>query len=60
SCPASRWALVEIKMMLAVLVASFDFSGASPMNGHNFLVVRPYVDNQFSKGHRMPLVMTPL
>ncbi|KAG8774160.1 hypothetical protein FRC12_002141 [Ceratobasidium sp. 428] len=60
SCPASRWALVEIKTMLAVLVASFDFSGASPMNGHNFLVVRPYVDNQFSKGHRMPLVMTPL
>ncbi|KAG9089989.1 hypothetical protein FRC06_001260, partial [Ceratobasidium sp. 370] len=49
SCPASRWALVEIKMMVAVLVASFDFSGASPMNGHNFLVVRPYVDNQFSK-----------
>ncbi|KAG8694197.1 hypothetical protein FRC08_008634, partial [Ceratobasidium sp. 394] len=60
SCPASRWALVEIKMMIAVLVASFDISGASPMNGHNFLVVRPYVDNQFSKGHRMPLVMTPL
>jgi hypothetical protein len=37
-------------MMLAVLIASFEFSGASPMNGHNFLVTRPYVDNQFSKG----------
>ncbi|QRV79355.1 cytochrome P450 family protein [Ceratobasidium sp. AG-Ba] len=60
SCPASRWALVEIKMILAVLVASFDFSGASPMKGHNFMVVRPFVDGEFDKGHRMPLIVTPL
>ncbi|KAF8608524.1 cytochrome P450 [Ceratobasidium sp. AG-I] len=60
ACPASRWGVLEMKMMLAVMIASFDFSGASPMAGHNLLVTRPYVDNQFSKGHRLPLVMTPL
>lgn len=43
-------------MMLAVLIASFDFSGASPQCGHNLLVTRPYVDNQFSKGQLLPLL----
>ncbi|CEL60877.1 Cytochrome P450 4F1 OS=Rattus norvegicus GN=Cyp4f1 PE=2 SV=1 [Rhizoctonia solani AG-1 IB] len=60
SCPASRWALVEIKIMLAVMIASFEFTGASPMSCHNFLVGRPYEKNRFEKGHRMPLILTPL
>ncbi|KAF8757197.1 Cytochrome P450 hydroxylase [Rhizoctonia solani] len=50
SCPASRWALVEIKVMLAVMIASFEFTGASPMSAHNFLVGRPYERNKFEKG----------
>ncbi|KAJ1304609.1 hypothetical protein OPQ81_005751 [Rhizoctonia solani] len=60
SCPASRWALTEIKIMLAVMVASFEFTGASPMSSHNLLVGRPYVKDKFEKGHRMPLILTPL
>ncbi|CAE6452607.1 unnamed protein product [Rhizoctonia solani] len=60
SCPASRWALVELKVMLAVMVACFDFTGASQMNPSNFIVIRPFEKSKFSKGFRMPLVMTPL
>ncbi|CAE6414603.1 hypothetical protein ACGC1H_007063 [Rhizoctonia solani] len=60
SCPASRWALVEIKAMLAVMIASFEFTGASPMSPHNFLVCRPYVEDKYEKGYRMPLILTPL
>lgn len=46
-----------MKLMLAVLIASFDFGGASPMCGHNLLVTRPYVDNQFSKGQFSPRLL---
>ncbi|CAE6445095.1 Cytochrome P450 86A7 [Arabidopsis thaliana] [Rhizoctonia solani] len=60
SCPASRWVQLEIKIMLAVLVASFELSGASPMGWTNFFVNRPHVKNEYKKGHRMPLVLTPL
>ncbi|KDN45145.1 hypothetical protein RSAG8_05060, partial [Rhizoctonia solani AG-8 WAC10335] len=60
SCPASRWALVEMKVILAVMIASFEFTGASPMSPNNFLVCRPYVEDKFEKGYRMPLILTPL
>ncbi|CAE6468109.1 hypothetical protein ACGC1H_007402 [Rhizoctonia solani] len=60
SCPASRWVQLEIKVMLAVMVASFELSGASPMSWTNFFVNRPHVKHEYKKGHRMPLILTPL
>ncbi|CAE7181258.1 unnamed protein product [Rhizoctonia solani] len=60
SCPASRWVQLEIKIMVAVLIASFEFTGASPMGWTNFFVNRPHVQNESRKGKLTLQITNPV
>lgn len=55
ACPASRLAIAEIKTVLAHLVSSFEMNECAKVMPHNMMVTRPYVDNEWSKGFRLPL-----
>ncbi|QRV86654.1 cytochrome P450 family protein [Ceratobasidium sp. AG-Ba] len=55
ACPGSRLAIAEIKTILAHVVSSFEFDEMAKILPHNMMVVRPWVDDEWEKGHRLPL-----
>ncbi|GAW01776.1 cytochrome-450 hydroxylase [Lentinula edodes] len=58
SCIGIRFALIEIKTFLFVLLTNFVFqSGLDPIEKINVVLTRPFVKKQFSKGSQMPLIV---
>ncbi|KAG9118903.1 hypothetical protein FRC07_006341 [Ceratobasidium sp. 392] len=55
SCPASRLAIAEIKTTLAHVVSSFTFEESAKILPHNMMVTRPWVDDEWENGYRLPL-----
>ncbi|KAG8697221.1 hypothetical protein FRC09_008005 [Ceratobasidium sp. 395] len=55
ACPASRLAIAEIKTTLAHVVSSFTFEEHAKILPHNMMITRPWVDDEWEKGHRLPL-----
>ncbi|KAJ1309609.1 hypothetical protein OPQ81_006381 [Rhizoctonia solani] len=55
SCPASRFAMAEMKTMLAYAVSSFAFEEAYNIYPRFLMVTRPFVENEWSQGYRLPL-----
>ncbi|ELU44942.1 cytochrome P450 [Rhizoctonia solani AG-1 IA] len=65
SCPAFRFAMAEMKTMLAYVVSSFAVEDTpKKILPHNMMMTRPYVENQWSKGQlpgfRLPLQVRAL
>ncbi|QRW27611.1 cytochrome P450 family protein [Rhizoctonia solani] len=61
SCPAFRFAMAEMKTMLAYVVSSFAVEDTpKKILPHNMMMTRPYVENQWSKGFRLPLQVRAL
>ncbi|KAJ4498302.1 cytochrome-450 hydroxylase [Lentinula lateritia] len=58
SCIGIRFALIEVKTFLFVLLTNFVFqSGLDPIEKINVVLTRPFVKKQFSKGSQMPLIV---
>ncbi|EUC61706.1 cytochrome P450 family protein [Rhizoctonia solani AG-3 Rhs1AP] len=56
SCPAFRFAIAEMKTVVAYSIASFAFEETShTIVPRSMMVNRPYVDQEWSKGYRLPL-----
>ncbi|KAG9102806.1 hypothetical protein FRC06_001070 [Ceratobasidium sp. 370] len=55
ACPASRLAIAEIKATLAHVVSSFTFEECAKILPHNMMVTRPWVDDEWENGYRLPL-----
>ncbi|KAH7341036.1 cytochrome P450 [Rhizoctonia solani] len=55
SCPASRFAMAEIKTIVAHAVSSFTFEETQKILPRSMMVNRPFVDDEWSKGYRLPL-----
>ncbi|CAE6450900.1 unnamed protein product [Rhizoctonia solani] len=55
SCPAFRFAMAEMKIVIAYAVSSFAFEETDKILRRSMMVTRPYVENQWSKGYRLPL-----
>ncbi|KZT42791.1 cytochrome P450 [Sistotremastrum suecicum HHB10207 ss-3] len=62
SCPGFRFALLEIKVVVAVLITQFDFAPAETIKRFNAVVSRPAVvnDGQFDSNASLPLKVTSL
>ncbi|KAJ3995138.1 cytochrome P450 [Lentinula boryana] len=58
SCIGIRFALIEVKTFLFVLLTNFIFqAGADPIDKVNVVLTRPFVKKQFKKGSQMPLII---
>ncbi|KAF5389492.1 hypothetical protein D9757_004321 [Collybiopsis confluens] len=56
SCIGMRFALIEIKTFLFILLTNFVFQpGPTPIDKINVVLTRPYLAKQFSKGSQLPL-----
>ncbi|KAJ4468196.1 cytochrome-450 hydroxylase [Lentinula aciculospora] len=58
SCIGIRFALIEIKTFIFILLTNFVFqSSANPIDKVNVVLTRPFVKKQFGKGSQMPLTI---
>ncbi|KAJ3756252.1 cytochrome P450 [Lentinula raphanica] len=58
SCIGIRFALIEVKTFLFILLTNFIFSSSvDPIDKVNVVLTRPFVRKQFSKGSQMPLII---
>ncbi|CAE6501988.1 unnamed protein product [Rhizoctonia solani] len=55
ACPASRFAMAEMKTILACVVSSFSLEVTHKVVPRSMMVTRPYVENQWDEGYRLPL-----
>ncbi|KIK67077.1 hypothetical protein GYMLUDRAFT_37120 [Collybiopsis luxurians FD-317 M1] len=60
SCIGMRFALIEVKTFLFILLTHFVFrSGPTAIDKVNVVLTRPYLIKQFSKGSQLPLNIQP-
>src|SRR5882762_647258 len=55
SCLGWKFAILEMKVFLAVILPHFVFAPAEDIRKYNSILMRPYVYDQWEHGSRLPV-----
>lgn len=62
SCLGHKWATMEMKIFLVVLLSAFEFSTPEGVHisKHNSILTRPYVKGEWKSGSQLPVMIREL